>query len=399
MGEARVRNTMRIIRSAALAAALAIAISPAFSGEAARVYGRILAEAGSVQEKYAAATAASSVDDPDLAPYLADALDWTLGARSTVRSGPERETYEKLTRVLLKRLGEARYANAAASAMRAVGDSTDPLTRAEALIALGSMRADEYAERIALLLRDLNNEPTADKQGGEQVAYGCVIALERMRSPVGFAPLFFASEGWYSKRVRDQAERSLALVLADPSESVSALLRTETPPRMLRALALELRSQAPAVGKTAVAALALSRGIAYAPRNRVEQGQLSELRVVAMNALASAGPGNGSAVPDMAEAYRIGPTDERLVAMKALGAEKSPASAAALRDIILDLNSAQKAGLVDETRNALMRAALQNAAFNAGKELAPAVQAVLINGGWSSGVLSLASIAQKALQQ
>ncbi|HPB65988.1 MAG TPA: hypothetical protein PLW80_05465, partial [Spirochaetales bacterium] len=267
------------------------------------------------------------------------------------------------------------------------------------LIALGSMRADEYAERIALLLRDLNNEPTADKQGGEQVAYGCVIALERMRSPVGFAPLFFASEGWYSKRVRDQAERSLALVLADPSESVSALLRTETPPRMLRALALELRSQAPAVGKTAVAALALSRGIAYAPRNRVEQGQLSELRVVAMNALASAGPGNGSAVPDMAEAYRIGPTDERLVAMKALGAEKSPASAAALRDIILDLNSAQKAGLVDETRNALMRAALQNAAFNAGKELAPAVQAVLINGGWSSGVLSLASIAQKALQQ
>ena len=283
--------------------------------------------------------------------------------------------------------------------MRAVGDSTDPLTRAEALIALGSMRADEYAERIALLLRDLNNEPTADKQGGEQVAYGCVIALERMRSPVGFAPLFFASEGWYSKRVRDQAERSLALVLADPSESVSALLRTETPPRMLRALALELRSQAPAVGKTAVAALALSRGIAYAPRNRVEQGQLSELRVVAMNALASAGPGNGSAVPDMAEAYRIGPTDERLVAMKALGAEKSPASAAALRDIILDLNSAQKAGLVDETRNALMRAALQNAAFNAGKELAPAVQAVLINGGWSSGVLSLASIAQKALQQ
>lgn len=390
---------MRTIRIAALAAALTVSASSAFSDEAARVYGRILAEAGSVQEKYAAATAASAVDDPDLAPYLADALDWTLGVRSNVKPGPDRETYEQLTRILLKRLGEARYANAAASAMRAVDDSPDPLTRAEALIALGSMRATEYAERVSLLLRDLNAAPTADKAAGEQVAFGCVIALERMRSPVGFAPLFFASEGWYSRRVREQAERSLALVLADPSEAVSALLRVETPPRMLRALALELRSQAPAAGKAAVAALALGRGIAYVPRNRVEQGQLSELRVVAMNALAAAGPGDGSAAPDIAEAYRIGPTDERLVAMKALGAEKSSASAAALRDIIIDLNSAQKAGLVDETRNALMKAALQNAAVNAGKELAPAVQAVLINDGWSSGVLTLASAAQKALQK
>ena len=390
---------MRSFRIATIAVALTITVSSAFSDEAARVYGGILAEADSVQEKYAAATSAAAVDDPDLAPYLSDALDWTLGVRSTVKPGPERETYEQLTRVLLKRLGEARYANAAASAMRAVEDSPDPLTRAEALIALGSMRAVEYAERVALMLRDLNAAPTADKAAGEQVAYGCVIALERMRSPVGFAPLFFASEGWYSKRVKEQAERSLTLVLADPSEAVAALLRTETPPRMLRALALELRSEAPASGKSAVAALALSRGIAYVPRNRIEQGQLSELRVSAMNALAAAGPGDGSAVRDIAEAYRIGPTDERLVAMKALGADKSSASASALRDIIIDLNSAQRAGLVDETRNALMRAALQYAAVNAGQELAPAIQAVLVNDGWSSGVLTLASAAQKALQK
>ena len=59
---------MRTIRIAALAAALTVSASSAFSDEAARVYGRILAEAGSVQEKYAAATAASAVDDPDLAP-------------------------------------------------------------------------------------------------------------------------------------------------------------------------------------------------------------------------------------------------------------------------------------------------------------------------------------------
>jgi len=388
-------STMKIL---VLASALATAFSTATADESSRVYGIILAEAETVDQKYAAATNAVALADPSIAPYLADALDWALGARSSIKAGPERETYERFTRILLKGLGDARYSNSADSAMRAVEDSPDPLTKAEALIALGSMRAVEFAERISLMLRDLNNQPTADRDYGEKIAYGCVIALEKMRSPLGFAPLFFASEGWYSKRVRDQAELSLTQLLDDPSDAVGALFPTETPARLIRALDLELRSTAPAAGKARIAALALARGISYSPKNRAEQNQLSELRVKAMNHIASAGPGDGSTASNIAEAYRIGSYDERLVAMKALGAEKSAASAMALRDIILDIDSAQRAGLVDETRNTLMRAALQNAAINASKELSPAIQTVLINSGWSSGVLTLASAAQKALQ-
>jgi len=393
------RMYMRTFKIIAIITAVTAAAAPAFADETARVYGRILADAETVQQKYTAATSAESIDDPEIAPYFSDALDWALAARSSIKAGPERETYERLTRVLLKKLGDARYANAAASAMRAVEDSPDPLTKAEALIALGSMRAVEYAGRISLILRELNNQPTADRDSGEKVAYGCVLALEKMRSPVGFAPLFFASEGWYSKRVRDQAERSIALILEDPSEAIGAIIAEETPPRMIRALDLEFRSAAPAAGKARIAALALVRGIEVNPRNRTEQNQLSELRVKAMNHLAAVGPGDGSVSPSLAEAYRIGSPDERLVALKALGAERSSASAAVLRDIIIDMNSAQSAGLVDETRTVLMRAALQAAAANAGKELAPAIQVVLLNSGWSSGVVSLASAAQKALQK
>jgi hypothetical protein len=117
-----------------------------------------------------------------------------------------------------------------------------------------------------------------------------------------------------------------------------------------------------------------------------------------MNALASTASAGVSTAADVAEAYRIAATDERLMALKALGADKSGPAAVVLRDIILALNADQKAGLVDETRNTLMRAALQNATRNAGKELAPAIQSVLLNDGWSSGILSLASAAQAALQ-
>ena len=389
---------MRIRKTIVMAAAMILATASAFADDAVRIYGRILSEAETVQQKYEIATSIAALGDAEAAPYIADALVWALAARSSIKSGPDREIFERFSRLLLKSLGDWRYTNAASSAMRAIDDSPDPLTKAEALIALGSMRAVEYAERISLMLRDLNNQPTADRDAGEKIAYGCVLALERLRSPLGFAPLFFASEGWYSRRVRDQAERSLPLILDDPSEAIAALLAVESPPRMSRALDLELRSAASPAAKTRVAALALAMGIKAAPRNRTEQNQLSELRVKAMNALAGLGLGDGSTAPDLAEAYRIGATDERLVALKAMGADKSAASARVLRDIIIDLNAGQLAGVVDETKNALMKAALQNAAINANKELAPAIQTVVANSGWSSGVIMLANAAQKALQ-
>ena len=180
-------------RTTILAAALLFAASSAFADDAVRTYGRVLAEAGTVEQKYAIATSIAALNDPDAARYVADALDWALATRGSSKTGPEREIYERLSRTLLKLLGDWRYTNAASSVMRAVDDSPDPLTKAEALIALGSMRAVEYAERVSLLLRDMNNDPAADRDAGEKIAYGCVLALERMRSPVGFSPLFFAS--------------------------------------------------------------------------------------------------------------------------------------------------------------------------------------------------------------
>lgn len=389
---------MKILKLSILTAALTIASMPVFSSESGRVYGQILQEAETVQQKYEAALVAAPLNDPEVFPYLSDALDWTLGMRSSIKPGSDRETYERLTQLLVAALGQARYTNAAASVMRVVDDSQNPLTKSEALIALGTMRAVEYAERISLLLRDLNNQPTSDPEYGEKIAYGCVIALERMRSPLGFAPLFFASEGWYSKRTRDQATQSLTLILDDPSDAISAILSIESPARMIRALELELRSEAPSAAKRSVSELALARGIAFSPRNKLEMKEVSELRIKAMNALAAAGKGDGKAAGNMVEAYAIGPFDEKLVALKALGADKTSASALALKNIILELDANQRAGLVDEIRNALMKAALQNAAIHAGKELSPAIQTVLINSGWSSGILTLATAAQKALQ-
>lgn len=368
------------------------------ANEAVRVYGIIMKSAETVQQKYAVAQSMAALNDPGAAVYALDALDWVLANRSSIRPGSERETYERLTQILVKSLGDWRYTNAAASLMRVVDDSPDPLTRSEALIALGSMRATEYAEKIALILRDLNLAPVADRDAGETLAYGAILALERMRSPLGFAPLFFASEGWYSRRVRDQAERSLPLVLDDPTIAVVEVIENETLERKIRAFALLMRSKATSENKIRTAAMALSRGITLSPRNRAEETLLSDLRVRSMNALVSLEDRSSTSAADFNEAYRIGGLDEKLTSLRAMGATRSVEAARFLRDIIIDLDGVHRRGLVDNTRETLMRAALQNAAVNANKELAPALQAVSLNQGWSGGILNLAATAQRALQ-
>lgn len=373
----------------AIIAAVALAALPLAlaANERVRVYAFILDQADTIAQKHAAASALAELGDDSAAPRLADLLDELVAARSTIRRGSETEDYERLTRVVVKALGDWRYTNAAPSIYRVVEDSADPLSRAEALIALGSMRATEYAGRIALLLRNLTMTPPADRDGAEKVAYGAVLALERMRSPVGFSPLFSASEGWYSRRVKEQAERSLEVVLPDPSAEIKAMMAVDLSPRIIKSLALAMRSQASVESKREIASLALARGIAMSPgRDRPEQVSLATLRVEAMNALVSLSDKSGANAALLAEAYRIGPTDERLVALRALGMNGSPEAAEALSSIILALNNDMSAGFVNQTQNQLMLAALQNAAVNRQKSLAAALILVQNNPKLSSAI-------------
>jgi hypothetical protein len=385
---------------AMMALALAGLVLAAGANERVRVFAFILTQADTVQQKQSAVSSLVELGDEAAAPYLADELDELLAARSAIARGSQTEEYERLVRILVKALGDWRYTNAAASLMRVVEDSADPLSRAEALIGLGSMRAAEYAEKIALLLRNLTFTPPADRDGGEKVAYGAVLALERMRSPLGFEQLFAASEGWYSKRVKEQAERSLELVLPDPSDAIRAIIAVDTPDRIIRALSLALRSQAPQDRQRELASLALERGISLSPgRTRAEQLSLAELRTRAMNALVALQDTEGRNAAFIAEAYRISSLDERLVALRALGTNRSAEAAAALSDIILRLNSDMSAGLVNDTQNTLMRAALQNAALNRRQSLATALIIVQNNTQkLSNAIIRLATESLKTLE-
>jgi len=69
--------------------------------------------------------------------------------------------------------------NSAALVYNIVKETKDPLLKADAIMALGNMRADDYINDIAFILKSLNMRPTqgakSDIDAEAKVAYGSLL--------------------------------------------------------------------------------------------------------------------------------------------------------------------------------------------------------------------------------
>ena len=387
-----------ITRVSAFFIILAFVAYGAIADETTFLYQRIYANTDSLQQKEAVVLTIVSQDDPKVAPVLEAILEDLLKTGQNVHAGSlDREIWNRMVRQTVGELGSLRYVEAAPFVWDASEQSTDPLVRAEALMALGNMRALEYTERISLILRNLNFGPSTDRAAGEKVAFGAILALEKLRDPRGFAPVFFASDGWYSKRVRDQALRSLPNIVDDPSEPIKAILAEESLDRKIKALDLEVLSKAPEDKKIETVRLALEEGHSQTPRDRSEAIKLRELRTSALRALITLKAGGGASTAAIRESYKLGDTDERLLALQAFGTDSSDASVQALLEILVDLNALQNAGISDEVRNRLALAAIQYAGATKNRKVRPALTAISLNDKWSNSILRAAQEALKVL--
>lgn len=379
-------------------AIMAMAAPLAFASEETEVYRQIYKDAGSLQQKYSAVLNLVGLGDRSVAPILSDALADLLQRQSSYAAGTDKEIFADMVKVLCKALGDYKYDDAATSLWAVVQQLRDPLARAEALIALGKIHATDYVDRIALMLRDLDIAPGPDKLADEQVAYGCILALEKFRDVRGFMPVFYATDAWYTQRVRQQAERSLANIAADPTDPIMELIRTETAPRKLLALNYNASSKAPVERKVEAALLALRVAESSGPRDKAEAKALSEVRKLALRSLIAFKSTKAEGVPLAVFAYSNGFDDEeRLLALRSLGVNATDAAATALRDIILKLDADQKAGITDDTRNRMVKAAIENGALTKNHILWAALVAVSSNERWSGGILLAAQTALKEI--
>jgi hypothetical protein len=385
-------------RYLALAFLLLFAAAAASADETAEVYQQLYKQAEGLPMKYAAARSIVDLKDKATAPILSGALEELLLAQQSYSARADADLYGRAVRMLAQALGDYKYAPAAPFLWDVVQQVPDPLASGEAMISLGKMRALDYAERIALKLRDLNLRPTEDRDSGEKLAYSAIIALDKFKDVRGFSPVFFAADAWYPLRVRQQAARSLPGISDDPTDPIKEIIGVESPERKVRALKAESESKASAPRKIEAAALALDLGHRKSPRDRAEAQLFSDLRKLALRMLISSKSAGPEPVDGCSASYELGFDDEeRLLALSALGANGSDPAAMALRGIIVKLNDDQKAGISDETRNRMAKAAIENCAVAKNKLLRPALIAVTFNERWSGGILLAAQAALKAL--
>ncbi len=385
----------RIIPALAL---LLIGAASVLADEVVEVYRRIYVEAVGPSQKYSAVLSLVQLKDRSIAPILGEALQDLMRTQNSYASSTDLELFARTVRIVSTALGDFKQLDAAPALWDVVQQVRDPLAKAEALIALGKMRALDYAERISLLLRDMNMSPPADRDSGEKLAFGAIICLEKMKDSRGFSPVFFAADAWYTQRVRQQAERSLPLIADDPTDAILQILSIESPARRIRALASELASRASSDRKVETAVMALNLGHEKVPIDRAEARLFADLRKTALRGLIALKAKGAGPVPGCAASFAKGYDDEeRLLGLAAFGANGEDPAATALRDILLRQNAEQQSGLSDETRNRMARAAIDNAALSKNPIVKIALISIAANDKWSGGIILAAQNAIKAL--
>jgi tetratricopeptide (TPR) repeat protein len=266
------------------------------------------------------------------------------------------------------------------------------------LIALGRIRSEAHLELVIKLLEDLNINPVADREKGEKIAYGAIQSLEKYRNIAGYSPVFFAASAWYSRRVKDQAIATLPYIVDDPSEAISAIIKSGNYDIKLLGLQKENESKASPTAKSGVALLALSEAWKAATNDVKERITLSRIRKMAIEMLVKYGSSTPEAVPLLERCYKEGiDMEEKLGAVTALSLNKSEEAAQALSSFLLNMNTKRRANDIKQEDERMVRALIPALGAQGSPKGRIALQQVELT-DWTNAVKVLAAEALKKLR-
>jgi len=318
-----------------------------FSDEVSELWGTLYTQAKTVQQKYEIMLNIVELDNHDFTPLLIEALD-ELNQQRLYTDRKEIVVQNDLKTLIVRELGEMRASDASDEIFRVVRDSQDPYLKEEALIALGKIGAREYALNIALILRNLSLYRGEDVSADEAIANGCILALENLREPVGFLPVFNASTAGFSRKVTETAERALLTMVDDPSEILTGLVMTESSFEVkLQGLRAESKSSASDRKKFEVATQALNEGLINKPVDEDEATVLRELRRLALQMFIELGEKSDEPVHFIEQVLYLngGEDTEKVYAIEALRSIGSKESAEALTRFLAFQNDRQASGI------------------------------------------------------
>ena len=389
--------------AAAVFLSLTLLTANVFADEVSAVWRRLYGRARSLDAKYTIMLTLSELDDPSLIPLLEDTLADLNASKSQITSTIDNLVYNELVKLVVKELGDLRDGNASQLIYDVVRNADDPYLAGTAIVSLGKVGDVTFADDIALILRNinLNYETTEQDKDAEVVAYACVLALKRLKEPVGYSPLFFASIGWYSSQseVKEAAEEAMNEILPDPTDILVDLVKLEADYAVkYEALLAEGRSLAPPERISAVATEALNQGLIHEPKNTAETSMMSRLRLKAMEFLINVQSTNTEPIKLLDEMLYLNlDINEKLTVITALGANGSDDAVETLVRFLNHLNVRQSEGVVAADYR-VVRAVIKTLGESGNSSATEELTAVKIS-GWTPAIAREADAALENLKQ
>jgi hypothetical protein len=337
--------------------------------------------------------------------FYAGALRRLVVEYQNIRNATEKSAADEQAQLLAELLGNEKYSAAAADLWRTVESFSDPLVKAEAMMALGKIRAAAFLPQVIRVLADLNATSTPDRLTGERIAFGAIIALEKYQDPAGYLPVYFASTGWYSDRIKNQAQKSLALISADPTEPMTEVIRGSgyNYEAKLQALQTTESSGAPDASKGGVAVAALAEGWRASSSDVRQRTLLNQMRKLAMDMIKRYGTDDEAVYSLLERSYRQfadrndGDRDESLNAITTLAALGTDESARRLSAFLMAITQKRQSGTITRKDEDLVREIIP-ALGRTGRSIGrPALNSVTAL-DWTPAVKALATEALRNIQ-
>jgi len=332
--------------------------------------------------------------------FYATALKKLLTDYKNIKDVTEMNAANDQAILLAALLGAEKYAKAADDLWRLQSGFSAPLVKAEALMALGKIRAAAYLPQVIRVLESLNTSPTPDRLNGERVAFGAIIALEKYQDPSGYLPVFFASVGWYSKRITDQAKNSLPLIAKDPVPYMVEVIKGagyDYPTKLAALKTIEAAKQLDSKDKAGVAVTAYNEGWRGSSTDVQLKLTLAEIRKLAMNMINRYKTTDETVYPLLEKSYSNGnDRQEVLDAIATLASLGTDDSAKLLSKFLMELNEKRRNDNIKQEEEQLVRAIIP-AIGQAGRALSRQSLISVGAAGWPPAVKKLADDAMKKL--
>lgn len=374
-----------------------------FGGDRSEVWSRMYKRSVSPELKFSVMLNIVELNDRGMIPLLEEILSEDIIANlNNKRSVNQERDFIELTKLVVKELGELKSKGSATLVYNIVKETKDPLLKADGIVALGNMRATNYLNNIAFILKSLNMRPvegvSSDIENEARVAYGCITALDRFKDIEGYSPVFFASVGWYNQRVRYFADKVLKTIVENPTEALIPIIADGAFLEKEKAIKEIAACRAPAKDKAAASREAMKQGFDNVPESIQETMILTTIRKDAIKILYSNKSDNVEDVYYLSQSVKNGvDLEEKIFAVKTLGVNGTDEAIGALSAILGAYNEKKMNGLdISYTDEDVIRELITTLG-DSGNDLASSVLTEVQFTGYPNGIVRVAKAALEKL--